>query len=88
MPLDREDYEFFDKKFGQLHDRVTGVEKTVAGLDVLVRAHVSPCADVKALQEEVKKQYALIVKILLAIGTAGAGGAVFGEKIMHIIGGM
>jgi hypothetical protein len=88
MPLDREDYEFFDRKFGQIHDRVTGVEKTVAGLDVLVRAHVSPCADVTELKAEVKKQYTLLIKVILAVSAAGGTGAAFGGKIMALIGGM
>jgi hypothetical protein len=91
MALEREDMEWMDRKFSEVHEKIgkqnTSVVERLTRVETAITAHKHPCDEVTDLKKKVEKNSKGIVTIMLLLASGGAGAAIWYEKILQFLGG-
>lgn len=91
MAFDRDDMEFLDKKFSEVHEKIgkqnTSIVERLTRVETAVTAHKHPCDTVVELKTKVEKNSKAILTIMLVLASGGAGAALWYEKVIQFFGG-
>jgi len=89
MSLEREDLEWLDKKFSEVHEKIgknnTMLIERVTKVEEAIKGHKHPCDTVVDLKASVQKNRSTIVAIMMILASGGATGAIWHQQILKFL---